>query len=116
MFELRQVFWVLNSRTATRKTAKQCFHCRKMKGKAVLPYMNDQLTFWLEYQQLPFTNTAINYFDLIFIKQHQSRLKRWGCLFVCRVSHLGLTSREYFGENDQKLHENYKNNILGAKQ
>ena len=47
----------------------------------------------LDYKHHPFTNTAVDYFGPIIIKQHQSRLKRWGCLFVCmvtRVIHLEL--------------------------
>ena len=39
--ELRQVYWILNARTAIKKISKQCLHCRKMKGKLVTPYMAD---------------------------------------------------------------------------
>ena len=83
---LRQVYWILNSRTAIKKIAKLCLHCRKMKSKPVAPRMADLPNVWLDCKHPPFTNKAVTYFGPIFIKQHWSRLKRWGCLFVCIVT------------------------------
>ena len=40
----------------------------------------------LDYKHPPFTNTAVDYFGPIFIKKRRSKLKRWGCLFVCVVT------------------------------
>ena len=84
--ELRQVYWILISRTAFKAIGKQFLHCRKMKSKLVTPYMVDLSNVRLDYKHLPFINTAVDYFGPIFIKQHRSRLKRWGCLFVCMVT------------------------------
>ena len=36
----QSLYWILNSRTAIKKIAKQCLHCRKMKSKPVTPYMD----------------------------------------------------------------------------
>ena len=67
--ELREVHWILNARTAIKKIAKQCLHCRKMKSKPVTPYMADLPNVWLDYKHPPFINTAVDYFGPIFIKE-----------------------------------------------
>ena len=67
--ELREVHWILNARTAIKKIAKQCLHCRKMKSKPVTPHMADLPNVWLDYKHPPFINTAVDYFGPIFIKE-----------------------------------------------
>ena len=57
--ELRQVHWIMNSRTAIRNIAKQYLHWRKMKSK---PYMADLSSVRLDYKHPPFTNTTVDYF------------------------------------------------------
>ena len=55
--------------------------------------MSNLPRFRIEYQRRPFTNTGLDFFGPMFIKQRRSRLKRWGCLFACmltRVVHLEL--------------------------
>ena len=84
--ELRQIYWILNARTSIKKVAWQCFNCRKLKSKAVTLYMSNLPTFRMEYQRPPFTDTSLDFFDPMFIKQRRSRLKRWGCLFACMVT------------------------------
>ena len=48
--------------------------------------MEDLPNVWLDYKYPPFTNTAVDYLGPILIKQCQSRLKRWGCLFAFMVT------------------------------
>ena len=67
--ELRQVYWILNARTAIKKIAKQGLHCRKIKGKPVTLHMADLPNVQLDSKHPPFTNTAVGYFGPIFIKQ-----------------------------------------------
>ena len=62
------------------------FTCRKLKLKAVTPYMSNLPTFPMDYQSPPFTNTGLDFFGPMFIKQQRSRLKRWGCLFASMVT------------------------------
>ena len=67
--ELRQMFWILNARTSTKKVAWQCFNCHKLKSRAVTPYMSNLPTFRIDYQRPPFTNTGLDFFGPMFIKQ-----------------------------------------------
>ena len=62
------------------------FTCRKLKLKAVTLYMSNLPTFPMDHQSPPFTNTGLDFFGPMFIKQQLSRLKRWGCLFACMVT------------------------------
>ena len=80
------MYWILNARTSTKKVTWQCFNCRKLKSKAVTLYMSNLPTFRMDYQRPPFTNTGLDFFRSMFIKQRRSRLKRWSCLFACMVT------------------------------
>ena len=84
--KLRQMYGIVNARTSIKKAARQCFNCRMLKSKAVIPYMCDLQTFKMDYQKPSFTNTGLDFFGPMFIKQGLSRLKRWGCLFACMVT------------------------------
>ena len=47
----------------------------------------------LDYKHPAFTNTVVDYFGPLFIKQCRSKLKIYGCFFVCmgtRAIHLEL--------------------------
>ena len=83
--DLRQMYWILNARISIKKVTWQCLNCGKMKSKTVTPYMSNLPTFRMDYQRPPFTNTDLDFFGPMFIKQRRSRLKRWGCLFACMV-------------------------------
>ena len=90
---MRQSYWIVSARTLIKKIARQCLHCKKMKAKPITPYMCNLPSFHLDYSQPPFTHTGVDFFGPLFIKQRQSRLKRWGCLFVrmvTRAIHLEL--------------------------
>ena len=84
--ELKQMYWTVSDRTSIMKVARQCFKCCKVKSKAVTPYMSYLPTFRMDYQRSPFTNTGLDFFGPMFIKQRCLRLMRWGCLFACMVT------------------------------
>ena len=91
--DLRQSYWIVSARTLIKKIARQCLQCKKMKAKPITPYMCNLPAFHLDYSQPPFTHTGVDFLGTLFIKQRQSRLKRWGCLFVgmvTRAIHLEL--------------------------
>ena len=73
-------------RTSTKKVARQCSNCPKLKSKAVTPYMSNLPAFRMDYQRPSFPNTGLDFFGPMFIKQQPSRLKRLGCLFACMVT------------------------------
>ena len=78
------MYWIVNARPSIKKVARQCFTCRKLKLKAVTPYMTNLAAFRMDYKKPPFT--GLDFLGPIFIKQRCSRLKRWGCVFSCMVT------------------------------
>ena len=84
--ELRQTYWITSARSAIKKIARNCLHCRKLNAKPITPYMCDLPSYRLDYKESPFTHTGVDFFGPLYIKQRRSRLKRWGSLFVCMVT------------------------------
>ena len=88
---VRQKFWITNGRIIVKKVIKACFYCKKRNVEAMKPIMADLPEFRVEDSQPIFSNTGVDLFGPIYIKQRRARLKRWGSLFTClntRAVHL----------------------------
>ena len=80
---LRQRFWVVNSRVAIKSTLRKCFFCQVRHAKQMFPYMADLPESRSAYLQPPFANCGVDLFGPVYIKQGRKRLKRWVALFTC---------------------------------
>lgn len=91
--EMRQRFRIACLRTVIKKVAKNCQHCRIYKAVAKNPMMAPLPEVRLTPFIRPFTNTGIDYFGPLFVKQDRSLVKRWVALFTClsvRAVHLEI--------------------------
>ena len=81
--EVRQKYWILNGRVITKKVIRSCIKCQRFKSKPEIPTMVDLLESRINLDQPPFTNTGVDFFGPLLIKQGRKRLKRWVSLFTC---------------------------------
>ena len=83
---LRLKYWVISGRAAVREEVGSCPQCRRLKAP-----LGNQLMGALRGEQLsvdepPFTNTGLDLFGPLLIKQGRSTPKRYGCLFTCLMT------------------------------
>ena len=81
--EIRQRYWILNGRVITKRVIRSCIKCQRFKSKAEIPTMADLPKCRMDLEQPPFTNTGVDFFGPLLIKQGRKRLKRWVSLFTC---------------------------------
>ena len=92
---LRQRYWIINGRCVIRSVLKKCFYCRVKRARQLYPAMADLPESRLAYLQPPFTNTGVDLFGPVMVKQGRKRLKRWVALFTCltvRAVHLEIVN------------------------
>ena len=83
---LREEFWIVRGRAAIKKIVGKCFQCRRQHARRIQQHMAELPKVRLTPYEPPFTNTGVDYFGPILVKQRRSTLKRYGCLFVCMSS------------------------------
>ena len=81
--EIRQRYWILCGRQVIKTVVKSCVECQRFRNKPEIPMMADLPQHRLVHKQPPFTNTGVDFFGPIQIKQGRKRLKRWISLFTC---------------------------------
>ena len=81
--EIRRKYWILNGRTTVKKVIRSCLPCQRFKCKPEIPLMADLPEGRMDLNQPPFTNTGVDFFGPLIIKQGRKRLKRWVSLFTC---------------------------------
>ncbi|XP_062713662.1 uncharacterized protein LOC134290520 [Aedes albopictus] len=97
---IRQRFCIPALRTLIKRTSRKCQRCRISKAVPNPPLMAPLPAVRLASFIRPFTNTGIDYFGPLMVKQGRSTIKRWIVLFTClsiRAIHLevahGLTTQ-----------------------
>ncbi|XP_057297614.1 uncharacterized protein LOC130628649 [Hydractinia symbiolongicarpus] len=91
--EVRQTLWILNGRVAVKRVIQKCIDCQKFRSKAQISVMADLPRHRIDLEKPPFTNTGVDFFGPLLIKQGRKRLKQWVSLFTCmtiRCVHLEL--------------------------
>ena len=73
---LRQHFWIINGRSVIKNVLKKCFFCRVKHARQLFPYMADLPESRLAYQKPPFTNSGVDLFGPVLIKQGRKHFKR----------------------------------------
>lgn len=92
---IRQKYWVIKGRQTVKAVIRDCVFCKKMHSKLMTQKMADLPRQRFEYQEPPFSSTAVDYFGPIEVKIGRSVCKRWGCLFTClssRAVHLEVAT------------------------
>ena len=88
---LRQRYWILKGGATVRHVIGKCFPCRRRNAPLGEQIMGELPVARVTPEQPPFTNTGVDYFGPIMVKQGRSQVKRYGCLFTClaiRAVHL----------------------------
>ena len=83
---LREKWWVIHANALTRRLLKQCTYCRRKFGSTLSQQMADLPVDRVSPNLPPFTNTGIDFFGPIPVKQGRSTVKRYGALFTCLVT------------------------------
>ena len=91
--QLRQRYWIPQGRTAVKMILKRCLICLRFQGgpykvKPMAPLPTSKVV-----RSKAFTNTGLDYFGPLYIRQGKDRVKVWVCLFTCitvRAIHLKL--------------------------
>jgi transposase InsO family protein len=84
--ELRQRYWILGIRNATRAIVRRCQMCKLLRAPTMQPPMGDLPVNRLEHSKRPFSNTGLDYFGPVLVSVGRRREKRWIALFTCLVT------------------------------
>ena len=91
---LREKYWVLRGGATVRHVIGKCFECRKRNASMGEQIMAELPAARVTPDSPPFTNTGIDYFGPIYVKQGRKEVKRYRCLFTClavRAVHIEVT-------------------------
>ncbi|XP_051167644.1 uncharacterized protein LOC127285590 [Leptopilina boulardi] len=98
LYGVREKFWPIDGRNATRHTIKQCVQCFRAKTRE-LNYIMGNLPHNRLSSSRPFLNVGVDYCGPFFIKERRHRnltkVKTYVCVFVCMATkavHLELAS------------------------
>ena len=83
---LRRRFWILKGGAAVRRVLGNCFSCKRRNAALGEQLMGELPAARVTPEQPPFSNTGVDYFGYILVKQGRSHVKRYGCLFTCLAS------------------------------
>ena len=89
----KQSFWVISNRVSAKQIGGGCIVCKRRKARPNELFMSPLLSFRVKQGNPPFFRSGIDLFGPTYAKQKRSRVKRWGCIFVClsvRVVHIDL--------------------------
>ena len=84
---------VINGTVSVKQIARGCMVCKQRKARPNEPFMSTLPSFRVEQGNPPFFKSGVDFFGPIYVKQKRSRVKRWGCIFVCisvRAVHIKL--------------------------
>ena len=90
---LRESYWILSGRSAIKATIRRCFFCQVRKAQRKYPMMADLPPGRVAHEEPPFTNTGVDLFGPISVKQGRKQVKRYGVIFTCltvRCVHLDV--------------------------
>jgi len=98
---LREKYWVLRGREATKRIVKECVICRKFEGVPFKPQSTPDLPDMCVTDAPPFTYTGVDFAGPLYVASptHQQSTEKisekvYICLFTCpttRAVHLELT-------------------------
>ena len=97
-------YWPLHAVSLVKRITRNCVSCRKRNANPCSQKMADLPSARVQAHTHPFTNTGIDYFGPIEVKQGRSNVKSYGVIFTClssRAVHLevahSLTTDAFLG-------------------
>jgi len=81
--ELRQKYWILDSRAAVRTAWNNCNLCKLRRAKPMIPQMAPLPPCRLASYVRPFTYTGVDYFGPMLVTIKRRKEKRYGIFFTC---------------------------------
>jgi hypothetical protein len=90
LYQLRLKYWIVDGRHTVKKYTADCHICRKKNAQRLSQEMSP-LPLERVKSAHPFQFVGVDYFGPIVCKSRRSRVKRYGCIFVClstRAVHL----------------------------
>ncbi|CAG7822491.1 unnamed protein product, partial [Allacma fusca] len=90
---LRMYYWVLQARSAVKRSFSECVMCKVRRARPCPPIQGVLPIERLTRQQRPFANTGIDYFGPLMVTANRKTLKRYGVIFTClsiRAIHLEI--------------------------
>ncbi|XP_049878267.1 uncharacterized protein LOC126375403 [Pectinophora gossypiella] len=91
---LRQNYWIVNSRPTVRTIASQCLFCRYRRAVPQPQRMADLPEARLQHNRRPFSYSGVDFFGPLEVTIGRRRCKRYGMLFTCltvRAVHIEVT-------------------------
>ncbi|KAJ8414191.1 hypothetical protein AAFF_G00050610 [Aldrovandia affinis] len=93
--KLRLKYWISGANAAIRRVISKCIACRCSYGAAGQQQMADLPHDRVLPDELPFTNTGVDYLGPFEVKHGRSIVKRYGVIFTClaiRAVHIEVAS------------------------
>ncbi|CAL8128513.1 unnamed protein product [Orchesella dallaii] len=91
--ELRQIYCILNIRSAVKSVWNSCLVCKHRKAAPRIPEMAPLPAFRVTKPVRPFSHCGLDYFGPLTVTKFRRQEKRWVALFTCmntRAVHLEL--------------------------
>ncbi len=80
---LRERFWIIAARVATKSVLKRCYDCKKRHAPVGEQTMADLPEDRVTPGKPPFTNVGVDCFGPFTVRRSRSQVKRYGVLFTC---------------------------------
>ena len=84
-------FWFSHANTIIYRVLRKCVICKRRDARPCKQIMAELPLAWLKIHEAPFSETGVDYFGPLLVKQGRGTRKRYGCLFAClttRAIHL----------------------------
>ena len=62
---------------------RRCTVCKQQNARPNEPFVNTLPSFRIEQGNPHFFRSVVDFFGPIYVKRKRSKVKRWGCIFVC---------------------------------
>ncbi|XP_055918344.1 uncharacterized protein LOC129950427 [Eupeodes corollae] len=81
--DIRERAWVISIRSTVARVQSKCFMCKRLKAKAVTPFMGQLPEGRLAFELRPFTHVGVDCFGPMHVKYGRGTVKRFGMIFTC---------------------------------
>ena len=92
---IRHRYWIINARSAVRRTLEKCLTCRKHQSPTGRQKTADLPVDRVTPSRPPFTFTGVDCFGPFEVRRGRSKVKRYGVIFTClalRAVHIEVAS------------------------
>ena len=80
---LRRSYWIVKGRAAIKRVISDCFVGKRRSARCMDQVMANLPQDRISPDDPPFTKVGADFFGPINVRQRQSQVKRYGCLFTC---------------------------------